>query len=122
MHPPSDRPLERSIAILLTAGTYASAALLAAGVVALLAAGRSPLDDAPAFDAGRIPTDIAALRPEGFLWLGLVAVIATPAARVLAALVGYARGRERAMALVGAAILGVIVLSVVVALGLSGGA
>jgi uncharacterized membrane protein len=117
MHPPSDWPLERLIGRLIMYGTYASAVLLAIGVILLLAAGRSPLDLAPAFDVAAIPADIAALRPEGFLWLGLIAVIATPATRVAAALLGYARADERGMALVAAAILGVIALSVVVAVG-----
>ena len=116
----SDRGLEGRIAGLLTIGTYASVALLAAGVVALLAAGRSPLDDAPALDPGRIPTDLAALRPEGFLWLGLIAVIATPAGRVLAALIGYVGGNERGMALVAAVVLGIIALSVALATGTGG--
>jgi uncharacterized membrane protein len=109
--------LEARIARLLTVGSYASVALLAAGVVLLLAAGRSPLEGGPLLEPLRIAGDIAALRPEGFLWLGLVAVIATPAARVVVAVVGFVRGGEREMAVVAALILGVIVLSVALAIG-----
>ncbi len=109
--------LDNQIARVLTYGTYASIALLAIGVVAMVAAGRSPLEPAPRLDPGRLADDLAELRPEGFLWLGLVAVIATPSARVLASLVGYARSGERAMAIVSALILGVIALSVVLAIG-----
>ena len=108
--------LELTIARLLTVGTYASIALLAAGVTAMIATGRSPLDVAPGFDPGRITSDLAALRPEGFLWLGLVVVIATPSARVAASLVGFARRSERGMAVVSALILAVIAISVVVAI------
>jgi uncharacterized membrane protein len=111
--PPAD--LERSVARLLTIGTYASIALLAAGVVAMVAAGRSPLDAAPRFDPARILGDLAALRPEGFLWLGIVLVVATPSARVATSLVGYLRRADRPMAVVSVLILFVIGLSVVAA-------
>jgi uncharacterized membrane protein len=108
--------LELTIARLLTIGTYASIALLAAGVAAMIATGRSPLDVAPGFDPARIPADLAALRPEGFLWLGLLVVIATPSARVAASLIGFARRSERGMTVVSALILAVIAVSVVLAI------
>jgi uncharacterized membrane protein len=108
--------LELTIARLLTIGTYVSIALLAAGVAAMIATGRSPLDVAPGFDAGRIASDLAALRPEGFLWLGLMVVIATPSARVAASLIGFARRSERGMAVVSGLILAVIAVSVAVAI------
>jgi uncharacterized membrane protein len=112
--------LEQSVARLLTVGTYASIALLAAGVVAFVAAGQSPLDAGPGFDPARLIPDIAALRPEGLLWLGVVLVLATPSARVAASLVGYVKRRDAAMAVVSVLILGVIALSVTVAIA-SGG-
>ena len=109
--------LESGIARLLMVGTYASVALLAIGVVAMAIAGRSPRDASPPLDPGRLLGDVLALRPEGFLWLGLILVIATPSARVAASLVGYLRRGERAMAGVSAAILGIIVLSVILGYG-----
>ncbi len=107
--------LDRVVARLLTVGTYASVVLLAAGVLAMIATGVSPLDAAPPLDVRAIAADIAALRPAGFLWLGLLVVIATPSARVAASLVGYLRQHDRAMAIVATLILCVIVLSVVLA-------
>jgi uncharacterized membrane protein len=112
--------LERSIARLLTIGTYASIALLVLGVVLMLASGIGPRSGGPAFDPSSIVPDVLALRPAGFLWLGLVAVVATPAARVVASLIGYLRRGERAMAVVAALILVVIGLSVALARGLEG--
>jgi uncharacterized membrane protein len=106
--------LDRTIARLLTAGTYLSVALLGIGVALMAAAGVAPRGG-PAFDPTRLAADLAALRPEGFLWLGLIAAIATPSARVAASLVGYLRGSERRMALVSLLILGVIALSVLLA-------
>jgi uncharacterized membrane protein len=82
--------------------------------------GISPLDPAPAFDLRSIPIQIAALDPLGFLWLGLVVVIATPSARVAVALLGYARAGDRRMALVAVAVLVVIGLSVALASTLEG--
>ncbi len=113
------RDLEAVIARVLTIGTVASVGLLALGVVAMVVAGRSPLEGGfPPLDLGRLPEDIAAARPEGFLWLGLLAVIATPTSRVLASLVGYVVEGERGMAIVALAILAVIASSVVLARGL----
>jgi uncharacterized membrane protein len=107
--------LERSIARLLTVGTYLSIALLAAGFALMLAQGISPLEPAPPFDLRSIGAHIVALDPLGFLWLGLVVVVATPSARVAAALLGYARTGDRRMALVAVAVLVVIGLSVALA-------
>ena len=112
--------LEPSIARLLTIGTYLSIALLAVGLVLLLTAGLGPRSPEPAFDPGRIPADLASLAPTGFIWLGLVVVIATPSARVLAALVGYLRRGERDMAVVAALVLDVIATSVIVARAVEG--
>ena len=109
--------LDRTVARLLTIGTYASIALLALGVAALVASGRSPLERAPGFDLARIPADLAALRPEGFLWLGVVLVVATPSSRVATSLGGYIRRGDRPMAVVSVLILCVIALSVVLAIG-----
>ena len=113
-------PLERAIARLLTGGTYVSVAVLAVGTAMMLASGVQPLGAAPRFDLGQVGDDLLHLRAAGFLWLGLVAVIATPASRVAASLVGYLRGGEPRMAIVAALILAVIVLSVGLAIGLEG--
>jgi uncharacterized membrane protein len=111
----SEAALERSIGRILTIGTWISIALLAIGFVLLLAHGLGPRSTDPGFDLSRIPSDLVALHPEGAIWLGLAIVIATPAARVAAALLGYARRGERAMAVVAVLILLVIAASVVVA-------
>ena len=105
--------LEGGIARLLQGGTYLAVALIAIGVVVMLANGLSPYDAAPALDPGRLVADLVGLRPEGFLWLGLLVVLGTPAARVALALVGYARDGEREMTIVAILILVVIVIGIV---------
>jgi uncharacterized membrane protein len=107
-----DRALELAIARVLTLGTYVSVALLAIGTLLLFAAGRSPLDPAPALTPATLLSDVVALRPAGLIWLGLIGSIATPAARVRAALVGYVRLGDRIMAGVALAILVVIAAGV----------
>jgi uncharacterized membrane protein len=108
-------PVEALVARLLSIGTVASITLLAIGSVLLAMRGGSPLDAAPNLDITRIPADLVAGRPDGYLWLGLIAAIATPCARVVASLVGYVRRRERAMTLISILILAVIALTVALA-------
>ena len=115
---PGSPGLERSIARLLTLGTYSSIALLVIGVVLMAGDGIGPLSGGPAFDPATIVPDLFAVRPDGFLWLGLIVVVATPVARVIASLVGYIRRGERGMAIVACLILVVIGLSVALARGL----
>jgi uncharacterized membrane protein len=115
--PTGDR-LDLAIARLLSVGTYLGIVLLAVGFGLMLLAARSPLDTQVAFDPGRLAGDLAAGRPEGALWLGLLVLIATPSARVAASLIGYRRVGERGMVAVSAAILIVVAVGVVVGVAL----
>ena len=117
--PDPSASLEHTIARLLTIGTYFSIALLVIGLGLRLAEGGGP-SVGPAFDLSRLFPDLIGLKADGFLWLGLLVVIATPAARVVASLVGYLRRGETRMAIVAALILLVIAASVVLAVGLEG--
>lgn len=112
---PSERDLDRIVGRILSIGTYLSVGLLAMGVLLTARAGISPIDATlQPLDLGRIPADLLAGRPEGFLWLGLLAAIATPLLRVATSLVGYLRGGERRMAVIAAAILVVVAVAVLV--------
>lgn len=116
----ADLRLERSIGRLLSAGSYAAIVLLTIGFALMLIQGIDPLAGGPAFDVRALVGDLLALRPTGFLWLGLIVVLATPASRVVASLIGYRRQGEWRMALVAILILLVILLSVLVATALEG--
>lgn len=116
----ADLRLERSIGRLLSAGSYAAIVLLTIGFALMLIQGIDPLAGGPAFDVRALVGDLLALRPTGFLWLGLIVVLATPASRVIASLIGYRRQGEWRMALVAILILLVILLSVLVATALEG--
>jgi len=103
---------ERLIGRVLTGVTYLAVGLLLIGVALLIAAGISPTSGGPVLDLGRVPSDLIALRPAGFLWLGLLAVIAAPILRVSVALVAYARDDDRLMVGVALSILLVIAIAI----------
>ncbi len=106
--------LEVALAHVLQVGTYVSVALIGVGVALLLAGGGSPIQGGPPLDIATLPVDLLALRPAGFLWLGILGVIATPALRVARALLGFARRGEQRMVGVSVLVLAVIVVGVIV--------
>ena len=112
--------IESTIARLLVVGTYVAIAFVLVGVVGMLLTGVDPLAHGtpPGFDLARIPADILALRPEGFLWAGLVTVMALPLGRVTVAGIGFLRAGDRRLALVSLAVLLVVLGSILAALGL----
>jgi uncharacterized membrane protein len=112
-HRTSTVDLDQTIGRILIVGTNVAILLIAIGCVLLFAAQLDPLAGGPPLEPGLIADDIAHLRPAGFLWLGLLLVLATPILRVVVSLVGFARGGERTMAIVASLILIVIAASVV---------
>jgi len=106
---------ERRIGRVLIAVTYLSVGLLTTGVGLLLAAGVSPLAGGPGLDLATIGSGIAALDPAGFLWLGLLAVIAAPISRVVLAAFAYARTDDWQMVAVAVAILAIIAIGIATA-------
>jgi uncharacterized membrane protein len=109
---PAGASLEGRVARVLKVGTNVAVALVAVGVVLMLVNGHSPMEAAPGLDPATLLADLASLRPAAFIWLGVLVVLATPAARVLTAGIGYLRKGEREMAVVGGLILAVIALGV----------
>ena len=87
--------LEARIGRLLVAMTYVSVGLILIGVLLMIVHGISPLDAAPPFDLRAIPSQMLALQATGFLWAGLLLVLATPISRVVVAAWGYARRGDR---------------------------
>lgn len=107
---------ERLIGRLLIATTYLAVAFLTLGVGLLISAGISPLAGGPPLDLGDVVAGVAALSPAAFLWLGILAVIATPLTRVVAAAIGFARAGDHLMVGVAIGILIVITFGIVSAL------
>ena len=114
--------IEAVIARLLLVGMYVAIGLVLVGVVGMLLSGVDPLAHGtpPAFDLGRLPADLLALRPEGFLWAGLVTVLGLPVGRVVVAGVGFLSARDRPLVLVSVGVVMIVIVSVVAALILGG--
>ena len=114
--PPAD--LDRLIGRLLTIGTYTSVLLIAIGTVLMFESRIDPLAGGPPFEPGLIVDDITHGRPVGYMWLGMLVLLATPILRVIVSLFGFATRGERTMAIV--AVLILVVIAASIALGNSG--
>jgi uncharacterized membrane protein len=110
--PPGSLDLEGTLARVLQAGTTISIGLVMIGTVLLIGGGTSPLAAGPKLTLDRLVGDVLALRPEGFLWLGILGTIATPLLRVGGALVGFWRRSERRMVVVALLIFCVVAAGV----------
>jgi uncharacterized membrane protein len=111
---PEPGSLEVAVAHVLQVGTYVSVGFVVFGSLLLVGGGISPVSGGPPLAIDQLPADVMALRPAGFLWLGILGVLATPAVRVLRALLGFWRRGERSMAAVSLLVLLVIGLGVIV--------
>ena len=89
--------------------TFLGVGLLVIGVVLMLTA-------SPTFDPGHLVSGLLALDPAAPLWLGLIVILVTPVARVIAAGIGYASHGEWAMVGIATAIVIVIIIGVTSAL------
>jgi len=110
--------LEAVVARLLVVGTYLAIGLILVGVLLMLKDGIDPLSfqQLPAFDLRAIPDELVSLQPDGFLWAGIVTVMALPVGRVVVSGAGFYAAGERRLALVSFLVLVVIAVSIVAAL------
>jgi len=101
--------LDRMVSRVLAVGLVIAVVLMLTGAVLALA-GRGP-SPSPELSVSDLPRELAALEPEGFLTLGLLVLLATPIARVLALVVGFARAKSRIFCYMSVAVLGILALS-----------
>ena len=114
-----DKRLEIIIGNLLRVGVLLSAAIVFIGGVMYLAQHDGQPVSYKTFTAGGpdtrtlagIVNSAAHLRPEGLIALGLLLLIATPVARVVMAIVGFALERDRLYAVVSLIVLAVLLFS-----------
>jgi uncharacterized membrane protein len=107
---------ERRIGRLLIAMTLVAVGLLTIGVVLMIANGIEPESGGPVLDLATLAAQVMRLDPAGFLWLGLLVVIAAPILRVIAAAVAYADEGDRLMVGISIGILLVIGIGIASAL------
>jgi uncharacterized membrane protein len=112
--------LEVLIGRLMVVGVYLAMALIATGIVLAGLAGIDPLTRGlePALDPAGIASAMLALQPEGFLWAGIVLILAIPIGRVVVAGVGFLATGERRFALISLLVLLVVLASIITALGM----
>jgi uncharacterized membrane protein len=106
--------MEAAVARLLVVGTWLAMGLVLAGVVLMLASGVDPLDHGaiPPFRPAAIPGELLTLDPAGFLWTGVVLIIALPIGRVVVSGLGFLAARDLRMAAISIAVLVVVLVSV----------
>lgn len=113
--------MEAVVARLLVVGTWLAMGLVLAGVILMLADGIDPLDHGavPPFQLTAIPAEILALEPVGFLWAGIVLIIALPIGRVVVSGLGFLAARDLRMAGISLAVLVVVLVSVLSSIALA---
>jgi uncharacterized membrane protein len=113
--------MEAVVARLLVVGTWLAMGLVLAGVILMLADGIDPLDHGavPPFQLTAIPSQILALEPVGFLWAGIVLIIALPIGRVVVSGLGFLAARDLRMAGISLAVLVVVLVSVLSSIALA---
>ncbi len=117
--PWSDFRIEQTVGNLLRIGVILAAAVVAAGAVAfLLRHGGEPPhygifrgEPSNLSHVGGIVADAFAGHSRGLIQLGLLLLIATPVARVVFSVVGFALERDHAYVLITLIVLGVLVFS-----------
>jgi uncharacterized membrane protein len=103
----------------LIVGVIASAALITVGFVTSFVVGWSgslrglALSTAQASDFSDVASSLAELRPVAFAQAGLLVLVATPVARVLASVIGFALEGDRLYAAITFAVLAILLLSLV---------
>lgn len=120
----NDRRLETMIGNLLRAGVLAAAAVVLAGAGLYLLQSRGRPVDYHAFVTGplsirtvpAIARSAAHFDSEGIMQFGLLLLIATPVARVLMALIGFALERDKLYTIVSLIVLVILLASLARAL------
>jgi uncharacterized membrane protein len=119
MAQPTDQELDITVAGMLRFGVSLAAAVVFAGGVLLLRHPWSAIPDYTHFQAcgpalrtlRGIVHGAIRLDPKSIIQLGLVLLIATPVARVVYCIVGFARQRDRFYVLVSSIVLAVLIYS-----------
>ncbi len=114
-----DQQLEMAMGTLLRIGVMLSAAIVLLGGVLYLRHLHAPVPDYKTFHAtGGAPRSLPGIfrelttgKSESIIQLGILVLIATPVARVIFALVGFARERDWLYSVVSALVLAILIFS-----------
>ena len=114
---PTDPALTRALSRLLLVGLLLAIGLMITGAILAAIQGSGSVRHSTSLDD--LPGLLADGDPTGFLDLGLLVLLATPAARVIALLVAFIRRREWLFAGISAVVVTVLALSAVLGLTLA---
>jgi len=114
---PADPRVARAISRLLLVGLFTAITLMLVGVILVAIRGAGSVGASSSIT--KLPHLLASLDATGFIDLGLLVLIATPAARVVALLVVFAKRRQWLFAGVSFAVLLILALSTFLALALA---
>ena len=117
MSKPTDHELDLSVAAMLRFGVTLAAIVVLAGGLLYLRHPLTAIPDYTHFSAGNasvttltgIFRGLRHLNPESIIQLGLVFLIATPVARVVFCIIGFARQKDRLYVLISASVLLVLI-------------
>jgi uncharacterized membrane protein len=108
----TDSRMEQIMGNLLRAGVALAASVVLAGGIWYLAASGAAPADYHRFHAGRLPWVPDTPGPLAVIRIGLLILIATPVARVVFSLVGFALERDRVFMALTLAVLAILVYSI----------
>ena len=119
MSKPTDQDVDISVAAMLRIGITLAAIVVLAGGVLYLSHPWSPIPNYSHFrPAGRSLSTVSGifgglihLHPQSVIQFGLLLLIATPVARVVLCIIGFARQRDRLYVLVSSVVLLVLIYS-----------
>jgi uncharacterized membrane protein len=111
---PTDPGLTRALSRLLLTGLLLAVGLMIVGAILAAIQGSGEILHSSSIDD--FPRLLADGNPTGFLDLGLLVLLATPAARVLALLVAFSRRRQWLFAGISAVVMTILVLSAILGL------
>jgi uncharacterized membrane protein len=114
---PGDPRVARAVSRLLLAGLIVAIGLMLAGAIIAAVRGAGSVEDLSSIT--RLPHLLATLDATGFIDLGLLVLLATPAARVVALLIVFAARRQWLFAGVSFAVMVILALSAFLALALA---
>ena len=121
MNKPTDHDLDLSVAAMLRFGVNLAAIVVFFGGVLLLRHPRIPAPNFSHFQVGNIELTtlkgifhgVMQAQPQSIIQLGLVLLIATPVARVVLCVFGFARQRNRLYVAVSFAVLMILTYSLI---------